>query len=223
MPVRKQLLVNNEIYHVFNRGVASSPIFKNIRDYSRFIKLIDYYRFSNTFLSFSSYLDLSTNLKQELITKMKKTLIPAVEIYAYCLMPNHFHFLVKQLTTDGIKSTFSRVQNGYAKYINMKNKRTGPLFESRFKVKRIESEEMLLHVSRYIHLNPSTAFLIKPESLFNYTWSSYPEYIGYKKPVFVNPDFILRISGSSQKYKTFVLDQADYQRKLSEIKHIVFE
>lgn len=223
MPLRKQLLVNDEVYHVFNRGVASLPIFKSVRDYSRFLNLIDYYRFPGMALSFSTYLNLNTNLKQEFIGKIKQSQTPVIEIYAYCLMPNHFHFLVRQLKDEGIKSIFSRVQNAYAKYINIKTKRAGPLFESRFKAKRLESEEHLLHVSRYIHLNPSTAFIIKPKNLGDYIWSSYPEYLGQKKSIFVNQDLVLRLSGSLEKYKEFVFDQADYQRRLAGIKHLVFE
>ena len=149
MPLRKQIFATNEVYHVINRGVASSPIFNVEKDYKRFLDLINYYRFSNVYLSFSHYLDLSTNLRGDYFAKLKKESQQRVEIYAYCLMPNHFHFLVKQLQDGGVKSTFARVQNAFAKYINLKNKRSGPLFQSRFKAKRIEKDEILLHVYMY--------------------------------------------------------------------------
>ena len=149
MPVRKQILVTNEVYHVINRGVASLPIFNGEKDYKRFLNLVNYYRFSNAHLSFSAYLSLATDLRVDYLTKLKKESQQSVEIFAYCLMPNHFHFLVKQLLDKGVKSTFARVQNAFAKYINLKNKRSGPLFQSRFKAKRIEKDEILLHVYMY--------------------------------------------------------------------------
>lgn len=223
MPLRKQVLATNEVYHVFNRGVASSPIFNGVRDYKRFLELIYFYRFSEANISFSRYLDLSSDLRQEYLTKLENESKKLLEIYSYCLMPNHFHFLIKQLVDDGIKTTFAKVQNAYAKYFNLKNKRFGPLFQSRFKAKLIERDENLLHVSRYIHLNPCTSFLIEPCELTNYSWSSYPEYLSRRNKSFVNTDFILKFFSKPEKYKKFVLDQADYQRKLGEVKHLLLE
>ncbi|KKR29634.1 hypothetical protein A2715_06115 [Candidatus Woesebacteria bacterium RIFCSPHIGHO2_01_FULL_39_32] len=223
MPLRNQVLATNEVYHVVNRGVASLPIFRSLKDYKRFLDLVNFYRFTDVKLSFSAFLDLNLGLRSGYLVKLNRESKQTLQIYAYSLMPNHFHFLVKQLEDGGIKSTFARIQNAYAKYFNLKNKRSGPLFQSRFKAKWIEKDEILLHVSRYIHLNPCTSYIVEPLELSNYIWSSYPEYLGLRKPIFANLDLILKIAGGIDNYKKFVLNQVDYQRELGKIKHLVLD
>lgn len=223
MPPRKQVLASGETYHILNRGVASSPIFTSEREYRRFIELVDYYRFENSNISYSNLKKLQKEAYINYLNNLKDENNKRIEIYAYCLMPNHFHFLVKQVKERGIKNTFSNIQNGYARYFNIKNKRVGPLFQSRFRAVRIESDDIFLHVSRYIHLNPSTSFLVDPRNLSSYEWSSYPEYLGDKGLVFTNTDKILKMIGGEEKYQSFVLNQADYQRKLDIIKHLLLE
>lgn len=138
-------------------------------------------------------------------------------------MNNHFHLLLKQLAEKGVQKFLANTQNAYGKYFNLKNLRVGPVFQSRFKAKRIETEEMFLHVSRYIHLNPSTSYLVDIDRLDSYEWSSYPEYLGRKTPIFLNTEKILGMIGGRKKYEKFVLDQADYQRQLDKIKHLILE
>ena len=109
--------------------------------------------------------------------KAKKNFL--AEIVAYCFMPNHFHFLLKQKANDGISKFIANFTNSYGRYFNSKNKRNGPLFQNRFRATRIETEQQLLHVSRYIHLNPYSAYLVKNlKELEVYPYSSLPEYIG---------------------------------------------
>lgn len=223
MPIRKQILASNEIYHILNRGVNSMPIFDAKRDYQRFMNLISYYRYENSSLSFSYFDKLESEQKDLFIENMEKTGKVLIDIYSYCLMPNHFHFLVRQLIDGGIQKAFSRIQNAYAKFYNIKNRRGGPLFQSRFSAIRIETDEIFLHVSRYIHLNPCTSFMVKVDDLAKYEWSSYPDYIEPNSSGFVNKSEILKMVGSPEDYKKFVLDQAEYQRKLNIIKHYLLE
>lgn len=143
-----------------------------------------------------------------------------VDIVCYCLMPNHFHFLLKQLKDGGITEFVSKLSNSYTKYFNTKEKRVGPLFQGEFKSVLVESDERLLHVSRYIHLNPLTSYLVK--DLNSYEWSSYLEYINGGKEICAKED-ILSFFKSPSKYKQFVLDQADYGLTLENIKHQVLE
>ena len=119
----------------------------------------------------------------------------------------------------------TNLQDSYACYFNLKHKRPGGLFQSMFKAVRIENEDQFLHVSRYIHLNPSSSFLVKTENLVSYPWSSL---IGYLKPEqiiwkFLNCQPILELANGEKKYSQFVFDRADYQRKLAKIKHLVLE
>src|SRR3989344_1401423 len=192
MPLRNQVLATNEVYHVVNRGVASLPIFRSLKDYKRFLDLVNFYRFTDVKLSFSAFLDLNLGLRSGYLVKLNRESKQTLQIYAYSLMPNHFHFLVKQLEDGGIKSTFAQIQNAYAKYFNLKNKRSGPLYQSRFKARRVEKEEILLHVSRYIHLNPCTSYIVGPQELSSYKWSSYPEYLQLRKADFTNVEHILK-------------------------------
>jgi len=180
-------------------------------------------RFTKSKLSFSAFDDLDSGGQADYMRKLQSESAEAIEIYAYCLMENHFHFLVRQLIENGIKTTFSRIQNAYAKYFNLKNKRSGPLFESRFKARWVENDQYFLHVSRYIHLNPCTSYVVEVEKLADYRWSSLPQYLGQSNAKVVSVDKILSIAGGVENYKKFVLDHADYQKKLGLIKHLAFE
>ena len=225
MPYRNEVLAPEQIYHIFNRGVASAPIFLSPKSYSRFLDLVDYYRFSNTPCSFSRLLNLPKEERESLLTRLKKESALHVEVLAYCLMPNHFHFLLKQITDNGISTFMRNLQDSYVKYFNIKNERAGPLFQSMFKAVIIETDEQLLHVSRYVHLNPSTAYIVEPGNLEDYKWSSYRIYLN-KDSIdrsFVNPEFILDFFKSGKEYRKFVLDQAEYQRELDKIKHLILE
>lgn len=144
----------------------------------------------------------------------------SVDIIAYCLMPTHIHLIFKQLEDNGISRSVNNILNSYTRYFNIKHKRKGPLWESRFKSKRIESDEQLLHLSRYIHLNPVTAFLSdKPES---WQYSSYKEFLGIKEtPTFCN--FTNHINIFPADYKKFTEDRISYQRELAKIKDLLTE
>lgn len=225
MPYRKVVLVPQQIYHIFNRGVAALPIYLNTKSYLRFLNLVDYYRFSNTPFSFSKLISLPKEERESIRTELKKENAIHVGILAYCLMPNHFHFLLKQITDKGISVFMTNLQNSYVKYFNIKNERAGPLFQSMFKAVIIETDEQLLHMSRYIHLNPSTAYIVEPENLEDYKWSSLNHYLNkdFSSFSFVNPEMILNFFKKREDYRKFVLDQASYQRELNKIKHLTHE
>lgn len=222
MPYRKIPIVAGEIYHVFNRSVAKQPIFISYKDYHRTMEVIDFYRHKDLPMRFSYYNRLPIYQKQKLVKIIAESSL-IVEILAFCLMPNHVHFLMKSLTDNGIIQFMSNFQNSYAKYFNTRHERTGTLFQPMFKAVRIESDYQLTHVSRYIHLNPVTAYILKTvEELKTYPWSSYPEYMG-ENTGFTNKDLVLGYFKNSTEYGKFVADQVDYQRKLNEIKHLILE
>jgi putative transposase len=142
-----------------------------------------------------------------------------VEIVAFCLMPNHFHLLLKQLKKKGISTFMAQISNSYTRYFNLKYDRVGPLFQGVFKAVRVKNDEQLLHLSRYIHLNPVTDYLVEnPEE---YLYSSYLEYL--KKPKLVSPEIVLGQFASKADYEKFVLNQKDYARKLKEIKRLAID
>ncbi|MBU0569566.1 transposase, partial [Patescibacteria group bacterium] len=141
---------------------------------------------------------------------------------SFALMPNHFHLLLRQTKTKGVEKFLTDLQNSFAKYFNIRYKRGGSLFQKPFKAKRLSSDEEFLHVSRYIHLNPVTSFLIKCEELKKYPWTSYPSYVRESEEGFIDTNFILNLTGSKKRYEKFISNQVDYQKKLHLIKNLVF-
>lgn len=183
---------------------------------------MDFYRYPPFLYSFSHFDRLPIREKEK-FAKILKGKGDLVEILAYCLMPTHFHLLLRQLKPRGIPIMLANIQNGYARFFNLRNRRAGPLFRSIFKAIRIENDEQILHVSRYIHLNPSSSYLTKIKDLPSYTWSSLPEYLEQRVPSFISTEFLLKMIGGKKRYQEFVFDQAEYQRKLQEIKHLSLE
>ena len=224
MPRRTTLLIKDEVYHIFNRGIAKMPIFSTPQTYARLIELIEYYQFANTPVSYSHFKQLPYEQRDDILQYLKQENDIHIEIIAFCLMDNHFHFLVKQISSNGIAIWISNIQNAYARYFNKTQARSGPLFQPQFKAVRVLSDEQLLHVSRYIHLNPSTGYLVTIDALADYHWSSISCYTEKSnKFSFVHPNLILGLMGKKTSYLDFVLDQADYQRELAKIKHLILE
>ena len=139
-------------------------------------------------------------------------------------MPNHYHLLVKQLRDNGIITFVSNIQNSFAKYFNTKHERSGSLFQNPFKSRWVGTTEDFMHVSRYIHLNPVTSYIVEVKNLNNYPFTSYPYYAQGKGANLLNTDFLLDIFGGSRKrYGEFVNDRVNYQRELARIKSLIIE
>lgn len=224
MPGRIIPLINNQFYHVLNRGIASQPVFLGKRNYERVMEAIFYYQNKNTPLSFSTFLKLSNERRKELIEKLRSKKDFLIEIVCFCLMPNHLHLLLKQLQENGISIFMSNLTNSYTRYFNKVQKRIGPLFQGKFKAIRVESNEQLLHLSRYIHLNPFSDFVLKNlKELDSYPYSSFLDYLGKKKDGYCLKEIILANFKDKDDYKKFILDQANYQRELQKIKYLTFE
>jgi len=222
MPGRILPLITNEIYHVYNRGIDRRPTFTTIREHQRAIESIKFYRFADTPLRLSKFLRLEEERKNEVLQMLQRN-DKLIQILCYCLMSNHFHLLLKQNADKGIAKFLSNFQNSFTRYFNTRHNRDGSLFLNQFKAVRIETEEQLLHVSRYIHLNPYTGFVIKSlEELEKYPWSSFPDYLK-TTTTFVEKDMILGYFRNANQYKRFVFDQADYQKKLKATEHLIFE
>ena len=221
MPRRYQILATDEVYHVFNRSIGKEQIFTHKYSLKRAFDLINYYRYAQR-LRYSQFKLLSEEAKNNYISAVKKR-SPLVDIYSFALMPNHYHLLVRQMHGNGIMQFIANFQNGFAKYFNLKEDRHGGVFESTFKAKRIETDEELLHLSRYIHLNPVTSFFISYKQLLTYPWTSFSDYKDKIDNSFVNTQEILNRYKTKENYFSFVKDQIDYQRKLNIIKHLTLD
>jgi REP element-mobilizing transposase RayT len=132
----------------------------------------------------------------------------AFTLLAYCLMPNHFHFLVRQNTNLPVSKFILKVCGSYVKYFNLRHERVGSLYQDQYKAVRIENDAQLLWLSAYIHNNPKVAGLCK--NLDDYTWSSYLDYFNSNSEAFVDKFFILKMVGSKpQQYQKFVSEAFD--------------
>lgn len=225
VPYRIIPLVNDQCYHIYNRSINKEPIFVNKGDCKRALTTINYYHFSKQTLRLSYFLALGFERRMDILKSLVLNSPPLVEIISYCLMPNHFHLLVKQARDNGISKFISKFQNSYTKYFNTKHQRQGHLFQGQFKAVRVENDEQLIHVHRYIHLNPYSSYVVKnKQQLESYPYSSLPEYLFREsKGNFCEKNLILEFFPTNQAYKEFIFNQADYQRVLDQIKHLTFE
>ena len=217
--MRKDPLVNESYYHVINRSIAQYKIFNDNADYLRTIEIFDLYRFSDFRLKYSYFSHLSPSDQKRIVKQIKQSGKMLIEIIAYCLMPTHIHLLLKQNEDGGISKFMSKILNSYTRYFNTKHQRLGPLWEGRFKNVLVQTDEQLLHLTRYIHLNPVSVGLVKkPE---DWVFSSYHEYI--KKNVNKICQFEEIINLDYKAYKKFVHDRIAYQKELSKIKRFLIE
>lgn len=224
MTPRKHPIFSNQIYHIFNRSVAKQPIFFDTRDYQRFCQVVDFYRYRSQGMRYSHFNRLSIMEKDLFLENLKKNGEKQVSIYSFCLMQNHFHFLLKELKEDGIRKFASNLQNSYAKYLNTKRKRTGALFQEQFKAVRIDSDELFLHVSRYIHLNPYTSLIVKNiDELKHYPWSSLNSYIGENNFNFLETDYLNSFFSSKEEFNNFTFDQIDFKKQLKDTEYALLD
>lgn len=211
MPSRKVPLVTGEHYHIYNRSQFSQAIFKKDVDAKAFFRTMIYYSLikPSRRLSYEKRYDAKNIEPLDYTNRL-------VSILAYCIMPNHFHLLLKQEVDGGISTYMQRLTLSFVHYYNIKKKQKGHLFESGFKSVLIESENQLLHVSRYIHLNPSSAKLVEDPLKYQFSSLQYYAHGGEKLPLFF--DDILR-SNSREHYRNFVYDNLEYQQTLQFIKN----
>ncbi|MFC1756566.1 transposase [Patescibacteria group bacterium] len=187
--IRKDQFVSGEYYHVYSRTILNIPEFENYENANKLTQcflLANSTESSKAFDYLRNYKNVSLRKAVDIAWRGDKL----VDVVAYSIMPNHYHLLVKELTEGGI-STFLRKSNiSIAKYINTKQERKGSLFESNFKAKHIDSNNYLLHLSLYIHLNPLDfidskdwrggnlkSWNLKKKELIKYPWSSLKSYL----------------------------------------------
>lgn len=145
--MRKQPIVTGEYHHIYNRGVDKCNIFRNRKDLDRFIESI--LEFNQT----EAVVSLANLRKSKQIAPKALSVNPLVSITAYCLNPNHFHFILKQLVDGGIAKFMQKLQAGYTSYFNIKNSRTGSLLQGTFKSQIISNENYFNKIIGYVNKN----------------------------------------------------------------------
>ncbi len=195
MAMRKIPFVNNEYYHIFNRGVDKRQIFCEYDDIDRFLQSINEFNVINPI---GSLFENSFRKKESLGSSTSKL----VNIVCYCLNPNHYHLILEQIYERGIEKFMQRLGTGFTNYFNKKYGRNGALFQGRFKSIHISSNEYLLHLSSYVNLNnkvhrlgSSTSKLLKRSSWDEYTNNIYNG--------FCKKDIVLGQFKNKKEYKKF--------------------
>jgi len=207
-----------------NKSIAGYEIFTKPGEYQRMLQVMRYYLVPHSPLPFSKFITLKrveTLGFEQCVEDLCDPEDYLVQVIAYCLMPTHIHLVIKPGSDQGAVEYLGNVLNSYARYFNTKGERKGPLWVGRFKNVLVETDEQLLHLTRYVHLNPATAGLVARAE--DWSYSSYAEYVTPKKIAYRWVDYTDLIDMTPQQYGRFVSDQADYQRELAIIKRQVLD
>lgn len=215
---RKIQFINDKYYHIYNRGVDKRIIFQDIDDLVRFFQSMQ--EFNTVEPIGSIYENRFRKIKLGHPVSKREKLI---DFICYCLNPNHYHFVLQQLTNRGIEKFMHRVGMGYAKYFNQKYKRGGSLFQGRYRAIHIDSNEYLLHLSTYVNLNDRVHDLSKfGHPVSKYRKSSWQEYLGEQKGI-CRKDIILDQFENVGEYKKFAENSLKNIRERKEIEKLLLE
>lgn len=188
--------VPHSFYHVYSRGVNKQPTFLSDEDYQVFLGLFKRY--------------LSKEQPKNLSRHSYPNYSQRLELLSYALMPNHIHLLVYQVDDKAITEFMRSLMTSYSMYFNKVNKRIGPVFQSRYRASRIDQDNYLEHISRYIHLNP--------HEWQDFPYSSLRYFKGDVQADWIKPDKILALFPSKDDYVQFVGDYEEHKKMLDEIK-----
>jgi putative transposase len=191
MARRRIVFIPNGYYHIYNRGAHQTDIFRSDSDYVFLLKKL-----------------------KELVTHYK------ISVIAYCLMSNHYHFLLRQNGEFEISVFMQALFNSYSKTFNTKYQHSGTLFEGPYKAIAVDSGPYLLHLCRYIHRNPLEAsMVVKPEQ---WHYSNYAEFIGLRQGTLVNSEFVQVNFGTPEAYQAFVMEYVPPEKVQKELRHYLF-
>jgi len=183
------------IYHIFNRGVWKNAIYLNKQDYDRFLHQLLVMQFNQRFDNIRRHIQGSTLNKVKLEDRL-------IELLAFCLMPNHFHLLARQLKEGGISKYMQKIQTGYSMYFNKKHESSGHVFQGRYKKVPLSDINETCYVSAYIHRNPDK---LKGKTSKGYIWSSYQDYLFENRwPELLNKELVLSEFNNPKHYQKYV-------------------
>lgn len=198
MPARNTIKEYGEdcYYHLYNRGVSKATIFHDKNDYSVFLNTLKRH--------------LSLKPHQDRVGREYRHLQKDVSLLCYCLMPNHFHLLVLNKSTQGIEQLMRSLATTYSMYYNRKYKHSGHIFQGVYKGSLIENDKYLSHISRYIHRNP--------QDYKSYSYSSYQALIkDWDVEWLDKKEFWNIFEGTPKEYEEFVGDYEDMKANMPEI------
>lgn len=239
--LRKNPIVVGKIYHIYSRGVAKCAICEGDSDSWRFLQGLVLFNDTQSAANILWRLErdrgrLTMNvLKEYVFSDDGKKRESLVRIMAYCLMGNHYHFLIEEIQEGGITKFMRKLGTGYVRYFNNKYDRVGPLFQSRFKSVLVDNERYLQYLLVYINvLNP--AGIIEPnwkeqgiqdvERVLHfaekYLWSSHLDYQGKRGSLILDKGILGELFHTSKVYMDFVR-MVLQTKKYAEIEHLILE
>jgi len=213
-----------EIYHVYNRGVDRRTTYLSAADYTYFIHLM--YEFNDLHTRYNVRRDFVRGTQHSLPQNQSINLMDGgltsihnvqqekreclVDIFAFVLMPNHFHFLLRQRIEGGIALFMQRIGTGYTNYFNILHERTGALFEGTYKRVHVADDQYMRYLPHYIHANPLPLFGATSQNVLDllrsYKWSSAPDYLGTRNfPSVIQKDLLLHMYDGQRTYTESLL------------------
>jgi putative transposase len=231
MPARNRIkpYLASSCYHLYNRGVAKQKIYCDDQDYAVFLSYLKNYLEPKDELMLQQIIANPKSGWKEKDKAIKllrlNNFFDNIELMCYVLMPNHFHFLIKQKEADAIDRFMNSLCTRYTMYFNKKYKRVGPLFQSVYKAGVMKSDNQLLYLTRYIHRNPlalGRQDRVSSRILLTYPLSSYSEYIKLRKTAWVYPASILDQFSKTgcTSYQSFVEDNDSEENMISIISQV---
>ncbi len=218
-----------EAYHIYNRGNDKMQLFRDEQDYSQFLKRL---RLACTRAPLVRSVSSPDVPGRPLYEQARVRWTPGsiritgfdpgtFSLACYCLMPNHFHLLIRQETEIPISKLILKVLTSYSMYFNRKYDHVGHVFQDRFKAVHITDDTQLLHVSAYIHQNPKVGKLV--HNLRNWKYSSYPEYLGRSGDELCDKNILLEQFRSAREYERFVEDSFEDIRARKEVRELMID
>lgn len=212
MPPKNSVKIyyENGIYHIYNRGVEKRNIFLDRDDYLTFLHLLKTALLPLELLpktqEGASWSLLQGPTLRWTVIKPRKNFSELIHLFCYVLMPNHFHFLLKQTQLTSMTEFIRSICTTYSMYFNKKYKRVGPLFQGKFKAIDVQEDNYLLWLSRYIHRNPN--------DFQNYQYSSYADYLGKIHTAWIDKTVILdyfetNLKTTEKNYQSFVENEKE--------------
>jgi len=209
--------IENACYHIYNRGVEKRVIFLDKQDYAVFLSYLKEYlspQDKDELRQQLSKIETSPKEKDKIIKLVRmNNFAGEITLYAFCLMSNHFHLLVKQASADAIDKFMNSLCTRYSMYFNKKYNRVGPLFQGVYKAVHIKRQDYLIYLTRYIHYQ---ARQIGKNAAHP---SSIEYYLGINNSAWVKPNDILAYFSKTNHnltYKAF-MEQTDRRKSFDEI------
>lgn len=225
MGTRNLIFSEGEFYHIYSRGIEKRKIFLSDKNYKRFVFLL--YTANST-----EPVHLSNYQGNSLMDIPRGE--PIVDIGAWCLMPNHFHLILRERTENGISIFMKKLLTGYSMYFNVKEQRKGKLFEGKFHARHLDYDQYLKYQFTYVHLNPISLvdsgwrrkkIINKNKAknfLNNYEYSSYLDYSGVERPekIILNNDVFPEYFETTHDFNEMVEEWINFKNTEDNIKEI---